>query len=177
MQENIASKTLNFLGQRCPEDPGLCVPMYSSAPWQLLTRNNMQKAECTNSQNKPLHWTLNEVKMLERQKPAVHEHSTPVTGDHARWHDQLPKQHFCTWRVSTVGRFSLLLIILSLFSWRSEECCVFPTSGRSEIPAHRRCGRLESEVARASFWNVNMLNTKLIFQKYVYMISISLFFR
>lgn len=32
MQENIASKTLNFLGQRCPEDPALCVPMYSSAP-------------------------------------------------------------------------------------------------------------------------------------------------
>lgn len=76
MQENIASKTLNFLGQRCPEDPGLCVPMYSSAPWQLLTRNNMQKAECTNSQNKPLHWTLNEGKMSERQKPAVHEQHT-----------------------------------------------------------------------------------------------------
>lgn len=32
MQESTASKTLNFLGQRCPEDLGLCVPMYSSAP-------------------------------------------------------------------------------------------------------------------------------------------------
>lgn len=50
MQENTTFKTLNFLGHRCPEDPGLCVPVYSSVPWQLLTQNNMQKAECTNSQ-------------------------------------------------------------------------------------------------------------------------------
>ena len=55
MQENTVSKTLNFLGQRCPEDAGLCVPTYSSAPRQLLTQNNMQNAECTNSQNRHLH--------------------------------------------------------------------------------------------------------------------------
>lgn len=80
MQENTTFKTLNFLGHRCPEDPGLCVPVYSSVPWQLLTQNNMQKAECTNSQNKHLHWTPNEVKVLERQKPAVYKHITPVPG-------------------------------------------------------------------------------------------------
>lgn len=97
MQENTTFKTLNFLGQSCPEDPGLCVPVYSSVPWQLLTQNNMQKAECTNSQSKHLHWTPNEVKTLGRQKPAVYEHVTPVPGAvetaATPWHNQIPKPH------------------------------------------------------------------------------------
>lgn len=143
-----------FSRPKVPEDPGSCVPMYSSAPWQLLTWNNMQKAECTNPWNKLAlnsEWSED----VGRQKPAVCDHTTPVTSAVqtavALRRDRTPRRRLCTWTVRTVCRFSLLLT-LCLLGLRSEECCLCTGSGSSSSGWSQR------------FWNVNMLHTKLMFQ-------------